>query len=416
MRWSTVNSQFRVKWQESLRNFEEVAMGMNRNQTAPKVLFPGSGKLSDRVRAALQKEDLCLGAPELAALQTEICEGLVRIYPQAARNFTALLLAGKGADAVEAMIGSLVPNNGKALVIVNGVYGERIVAMLRAQGKQPVIVSSDWTSPINLEAVETALTENVGITHVIVTHLETAVGRLNDLPALGAICRRRGVPVLLNAVSSFCAEEIDFECWNLEACAGTASKCLHGLPGVSFVLARKAALETGRRNPEGTHTDLFRLYEEQRDGSAISALPAQICSAMAAAMRELSDDGGWSARRVRYAALSRRIFDGLREQGVEPLLDIDQPSSSVLTAYRIPSGYNSERLYEQLKSAGFVIQTGNEPSDPEIFRVAVMGAIGSKDVARLLACFRQFWTRRSGRLEAARPQTTSKQPVDDLLA
>jgi 2-aminoethylphosphonate-pyruvate transaminase len=391
-------------------------MGMNRNQTAPKVLFPGSGRLSDRVRAALRQEDQRHCESELVALQTEICEGLVKIYPQAARNFTAVLLAGSGADAVEAMIASLVSEAGKPLVVVNGPYGERMIEMLQAQGKQPLVVSSDWTAPMNLEAVEKALDEEGDITHVLATHLETAVGRLNDLPALGAICRRRGVPLLLNAVSSFCAEEIDFEGWNLEACAGTASNCLQGSPGVSFVLARRAALEIGRRDSTIAHMDLFRLYAEQRDGSALSSLPANVCCAMVEAMRELADNGGWRARRVRYATLSRRVFDGLRELGVEPLLDLDQPSSSVLTAYRIPSEYDCARLFDQLKSAGFVIQSGKEPIDPGIFRVAVTGAIGSNDVARLLACFRQFLTRRSEKSEPARPKPQGSRSIDEVRA
>src|SRR5262245_14851995 len=113
-----VRDRFRAGLQNSLRNNKEIAMGMNRNLTAPKVLFQGHGKLSDRVRAALQQEGLPHCESELIALHTEIREGLIKIYPQAARNFTAVLLAGSGADAVEAMIGSLVPEGGKTLVVV----------------------------------------------------------------------------------------------------------------------------------------------------------------------------------------------------------------------------------------------------------------------------------------------------------
>jgi len=380
-------------------------MKSDRNHTSPKLLNPGPVTLSERVRAALLGEDLCHREPEFAALQAEIRESLVNLYSPAARNFTAVLLAGSGTAAVEAMVSSLVPRDGEALVVVNGVYGERMVAMLQAQGKTARVAAADWTEPMNLETVERILAEERKVTHVLAAHHETTTGRLNDLPALGAICRRYGAPLLLDCVSSFGAEEIDFEGWNLEACAGTANKCLHGAPGVSFALARKAALETRRSAATSLYLDLFRYYSEQSNGSTPYTMPAHICYALAEALRELEDGGGWRARRQRYVALSRSVFEGLREQGVQPLLDISRPSSSVLTAYRVPAGYDYTSLHEFLKAAGFVIYAGQGKFNQQIFRIAVMGAINSVDVARLLAYFRQFWNRDASFIKAASATT-----------
>ena len=386
-------------------------MTSNRNYTSPKLLNPGPVTLSERVRSAMLGEDLCHREPEFAALQNEIRQRLGAVYPEAARNFTAVLLAGSGTAAVEAMVGSLVPREGEALVVANGVYGERMAAMLRAQGKTAHVAAAEWTEPMNLGAVERILAEERGVTHVLAAHHETTTGRLNDLPALGAICRRYGAPLLLDGVSSFGAEEIDFDGWNLEACAGTANKCLHGAPGVSFVLARKAALETRRTGATSLYLDLFRYYVEQTSNSTPFTMPAHVCYAMAEALRELEDGGGWRARRGRYAALSRMVFEGLREQGVAPLLDITKPSSSVLTAYRIPAGYDYTRLHEFLKAAGFVIYAGQGGFNQEIFRIAVMGAIDSVDVARLLAYFRRFWSRDAALIESARAKTEKFAPV-----
>src|SRR5262245_60116665 len=106
-------------------------MYSNRNHLAPKLLNPGHVTLTERVRAALLGEDLCHREPEFAALQAEIRKRLVAVYPQARRNFTAVLLAGSGTAAVEAMVGSFVPRGGQALVVANGVYGERMAMMLR---------------------------------------------------------------------------------------------------------------------------------------------------------------------------------------------------------------------------------------------------------------------------------------------
>lgn len=369
---------------------------MNDKQSAkpPKLLNPGPVTLTPRVRAALAGVDLCHREPEFAALQTEIRQRLAAVYPQAAQDYTALLIAGSGTAAVEAMVGSLVPRAGHALVVANGVYGERMAAMLMAQGKAAHCARAAWTEPMDLAAAERTLAAEARITHVLAVQHETTTGRLNDLAALGALCRRFHKPLLLDTVSSFGAEELDLAGWNIAACAATANKCLHGAPGVSFVLARKEAL-TAESGATSVYLDLFRYYAEQEKGSTPFTMPAHICYALAEALGELADDGGWRVRRKRYAALSRKVFDGLRAQGVEPLLDLSEPSSPVLTAYRVPAGYDYAGLHDFLKASGFVIYAGQGKFQDEMFRVAVMGEITDEDVDRLLSAFQRFWNQRA---------------------
>ncbi|HEX4949861.1 MAG TPA: 2-aminoethylphosphonate aminotransferase [Blastocatellia bacterium] len=364
-------------------------MNSSQNRLAPKLLNPGPVTLTARVRAALIGIDLCHREPEFAALQTVIRARLINVYPAAAQDFTALLIAGSGTAAVEAMVGSFVPRQGHALVVANGVYGERMAAMLTAQGKTAHIARAAWTEPMNLAAAEQMLMTEPRITHVLAVQHETTTGRLNDLAALGALCRRFDKPLLLDAVSSFGAEEIDFEYWNLAACAATANKCLHGVPGVSFVLARRDAM-AAESGATSLYLDLFRYFAEQEKGSTPFTMPVQVCYALAEALRELEDAGGWQARRTHYAALSQQVFAGLQAQGIAPLLDLAAPSSSVLTSYRVPAGMNYTSLHAALKTAGFVIYAGQGQFQDEIFRIAVMGDLNAADIERLLAAFAQW--------------------------
>lgn len=361
--------------------------------TARKLLNPGPVTLTSRVRQSLVREDLCHREPEFAALQSEIRSRLASVYPEAIGDFAAVLLTGSGTAAVEAMVGSLVPRNGHALVVVNGVYGLRMAAMLRAQGKAYDAASTGWLSDMNLDAVERRLARNPRVSHVLAVHHETTTGRLNDLRALGGICRRYGVPLLLDAVSSFGGEEIEFEAWNLEACAATANKCLHGVPGISFVLARKRAFEKGVSGATSVYLDLFRHYEEQEKGSAPFTQAVHACHALVEALRELEDAGGWRARRAHYRALSRQVFEGLQAQGVAPLLGLEAPSSAILTAYRLLPGYSYRALHDSLKADGFVIYAGQGDLSEEIFRIAVMGDLGREDIDALLSACERHWRR-----------------------
>ena len=348
---------------------------------APKLLNPGPVTLTDRVRAAMGRPDLCHREPEFASLALDVIARLGGVYGTAAGAHRAVLLTGSGTAAVEAMVGSLVPRDGRALVAANGVYGERIADMLRAHGKAFDVAAAEWTAPIDLDAVETQLATGL-FSHVIAVHHETTTGRLNDIDALGASCRHHGVSLLLDAVSSFGGEEIKFDEWNLEACAATANKCLHGVPGASFVLARDDAFDRSSGSPS-VYLDLHRYRRAQETGYSPFTQSPQVLYALDEALAELADDGGWQARRSRYRGLTDRVRRGLADIGVQPLLAADV-SSSMLTSYDLPAGASYDRLHDRLKDDGYVIYAGQGFLDGRIFRIAVMGDLDAVDMDRVV--------------------------------
>lgn len=360
-----------------------------------KLLSPGPVTLTRRVRESLLREDVCHREPEFSALMGELRARLIGVYPQAATDYTAVLITGSGTSAVEAMVSSFVPHDGQALVVSNGVYGERMGTMLTSQKKTAHIIKSEWTGTIDLAAAEEALKTISGITHVLAVHLETTTGRLNDISRLSALCSRYGVKLLLDCVSSFGGEEIDFENWDVEACAGTSYKCLHGVPGVSFVLARKAAFAKKKTGATSVYLDLFRQYAEQNRNATPFTPAVSLYFALNEALEELTDAGGWRTRRAQYRELTRQVFHGLRSQNIEPLLDIKEPASSLLTAYRIPGGSDYASLHSYLKKAGFVIYAGQGKLAGEMFRIATMGAITAKDIDQLLKAFEGYWSTRA---------------------
>jgi 2-aminoethylphosphonate-pyruvate transaminase len=350
------------------------------------LLNPGPVTLSKRVRQALLGPDLCHREPEFSALQAEIRRRLERVYSETADDFTAVLVTGSGTAAVESMVGSLVERTGKALVVENGVYGERISSILKAQGKEFDTVRSAWTEPIDLAAVERRLRQDNRISHVLAVHHETTTGRLNDLAGLGALCRQRGAALLIDSVSSFAGEQIDFAGWNVEACAATANKCLHGVPGAAFVLVRKRALQERPSAACSVYLDLHSNAKAQDSGYPLFTPSVQALYAFREALRELDEAGGWRVRHDHYAELSRLVRDGLKALGVGQLLDESSCSSS-LTSFLLPEGVVFQRLYERLKQAGFVIYPGQAALKESIFRIAVMGDLCRSDMERFLDAF-----------------------------
>jgi 2-aminoethylphosphonate-pyruvate transaminase len=354
------------------------------------LLNPGPVTLTERVRQSLLREDLCHREPEFAELTLDIKKRLVSVYPEAKNGYEAIMLTGSGTCAVEAMLSTLIPQNGKALVVSNGVYGERIASMVTAHGKRIEVVFSQWHEPMNLIEVEKHLEQDSAITHVIAVHHETTTGRLNDLAKLGQICKSKNVSLLLDSVSSFGAETIEFEDWNLEACAATANKCLHGVPGICFVLVKQSIFES-RPSAAGTlYLDLYRYHQEQLQGYSPFTQAVQIVYALQEALKEMEEMGGWIDRHHRYSHLSQQLRQCLRELGVKTLLE-EQDYSCVLTSFMLPVGYSYERIHDSLKNSGFIIYAGQGGLKKDIFRIANMGDIQLDDTERLLDCLQNLF-------------------------
>jgi 2-aminoethylphosphonate-pyruvate transaminase len=351
-----------------------------------KLLSPGPVTLAADVRAALARADIGHREPECAALTRAIVTRLEAVYAEAARH-RAVLLTGSGTAAVEAMLGTLVPRDGHALVAANGVYGERAATILAAHGTPFTLLRGAWTAPLDVAAVESRLAAG-GVSHVVAVHHETTTGRLNDIAALGALCRRHDVPLLLDAVSSFGSEPIRFEAWNVAGCASTAAKCLHGAPGIAFVLARRDALTPAAGRARSVYLDLALHAEAQASGTWPFTPAVHVLAAFDAALTALVADGGWVGRRVRYAALADRVIDGLAALGLPLLLESRAAYAACLTSFRLPAGVTYERLHDALKRDGFVVYAGQGPLAGTIVRIGVMGEIDRGDVDRLLVSVR----------------------------
>jgi len=347
------------------------------------LLNPGPVTMTAGVRAALAGEDVCHREPEFKELVKRVRTKIANVY--GAPGYTAVLVGGSGTAAVETML-AVIPREAKSLVVANGVYGERIASMLKAQGKTHDVVASPWTSAMDLARAESALASG-SFQFVLAVHHETTTGRLNDVAALGALAKKHGVPLLLDAVSSFAGEDLRWDEWNLEALAATANKCIHGAPGVAFVLVRDAALA----RPSGAtsvYLDLHKHAAEQAKGSTPFTLPTHVSFALETALDELQASGGWRQRHALYTARSQRVRAALRELGVELLLENEAASGATLTAFRLPAGKTYDALHAHLKQHGFVIYAGQGKFDGAIFRIAVMGEIPERDLDRLVASLR----------------------------
>jgi len=354
------------------------------------LLNPGPVSISDGVRKAAVRDDLCHREPEYFALQDRIRSGLLDVYGCGPGEWTCVLLGGSGTMALEAMLSSLLPRKSRLLVIENGVYGERISRIAEIHGIEFEGVKHEWTDAIDFERVAEALSGR-DFTHVAAVHHETTSGRLNDVARLADLCEQRGAELLLDAVSSFGAEAIPFDSPALSACAATANKCLHGIPGSCFVISRKMALAAAAEPPRSLYMHL-PLWAEQQDRQGTPFTPAvNSLLALDRALRELAQQGGWRARHAHYSDLAGQVKRELSGQGVQAVLSPGE-SSCALTAYRLPEGASYDEIHDGLKQRGFVIYAGQGKLVTDMFRISTMGDISHYDMERLLAALSSMFS------------------------
>ncbi|HEY5776803.1 MAG TPA: aminotransferase class V-fold PLP-dependent enzyme [Xanthomonadales bacterium] len=346
----------------------------------PILLNPGPVSLSEGVRSAVARVDLCHREPEYFELQDAVIRGLVNIYQCDPAVWTAVLIGGSGTSALEAMMASLLPTDAHVLVLENGVYGERLSRIASIHGIRSHALKAGWGDAIDLQALGDLLATGQ-YTHVLAVHHETTTGRLNPVDEIAALCTKFNAGLLLDAVSSFGAESIPFAHESLLAIAATANKCLHGIPGLAMVLCRQTALDQGIE-PRTLSLHLPLWAEQQARQSTPFTPPVNGLLGLAQALTELKKQGGWKSRRLRYRKLADRVAETCRQLGVSEWLPA-KDSSCVLRSYHLPVGLTYNQLHDGLKQQGFVIYAGQGDLAAQLFRISTMGEISDYDMARL---------------------------------
>lgn len=346
------------------------------------LLNPGPVNLSDRVRRALLRPDICHREPECADLLARIRRRLCEAF--APQGYTSVLLTGSGTAAVEAAVASSVGEGGAMLVVNNGVYGERIARMARVHGIRVVEVASAWTAPADLAGIEAALRAEPDIEAVALVHHETTTGLVNPVEAVGRLARAAGKLFVVDSVSGLGGEPIDLAAAGVDLCVGTANKCIQGTPGIGFVLVRREAMDRLAAVPaRSVYLALHANWQAQERGDTLFTPAVQTAYALDEALAELLEEtvAGRIARYGRAAALLR---DGFARLGLSCLLPPELRSHTI-TALDLPRGLTYAELHDRLKARGFVVYAGQGPLASRIFRVANMGDVSLDEYREFLA-------------------------------
>ncbi|MGD0860781.1 MAG: 2-aminoethylphosphonate--pyruvate transaminase [Terracidiphilus sp.] len=362
--------------------------------TTDKLLFtPGPLTTSATVKAAMLRD---AGSRDRDFIETvrEIRERLLSIggaaSPRDGGTYECVLMQGSGTFAIESVISSAIPRDGKLLVLVNGAYGRRIAQMARVHGIETETVETPENLKISPQVVSECLVAAHGITHVAVIHCETTTGIINPIEEIGEIVERAGAVYIVDAMSSFGAIPVDLDAARIDFLISSANKCIEGVPGFGFVLARRNRLLEAKDRARTLSLDLYAQWAGlESDGQFRFTPPTHALLAFHQALLELEAEGGPAGRSARYRANHAALVNGMTEMGFEAYL-APEDLSFIITPFRYPAHprFSFEEFYQQLSQSGFIIYPGKLTAEP-CFRIGTIGRLFPADIEALLAAMRR---------------------------
>ncbi len=224
------------------------------------------------------------------------------------------------------------------------------------------------------------------ISHIALVHHETTTGLLNPVAAVAEVAARHGRRVISDATSSLFGEVLDIAQDGIDFVTASANKCLQGIAGISFVLARRTALDALKDQPRrSVYLDLYGHYSAQDQDNTPFTPAVQVFHALRQALAELAAEGV-EARIERYAANARVLREGMTRLGFEILVP-EGARSNILTTFRLPPGLSYDPLHDAMKRRGYIIYAGQGDIRTYAFRVANMGTLTPRDMEGVVAAF-----------------------------
>jgi len=355
-----------------------------------KLLFtPGPLTTSRTVKQAMLRD---LGSRDFGftTLVHEIRQRLVALGGVSEEEYTAIPMQGSGTFGLEAVVSSTIPLDGKLLVIVNGAYGRRILKIASVLKVPATALTYPENRKPDPHEVEAILDTDGAITHVAIVHCETTTGIINPVEEIGGIVQQRGLRYFVDAMSSFGALPLNLAEAGIDYLVSSANKCVEGVPGFCFVLARLDSLLETRGYARSLSLDLLAQYEGlEANGQFRFTPPTHALIAFHQALQELEDEGGIEGRAARYRANYETLVAGMRAMGFHEYLR-PEDQSYIITSFRYPDhpNFSFAEFYRRLNDKSYVIYPG-KVSTEDCFRIGTIGRIFEADICALLAAIRQ---------------------------
>ncbi len=359
-------------------------------QWKDKILFtPGPLTTSRTVKQAMLK-DLGSRDFEFIKIVKEIRQKLLEIAEVADNEYETILMQGSGTFSIEAVLSSTVPPDGKVLLIINGSYGKRMAHICEVLNIQTQLLSYPENTNPDLTKIDRILSEDADITNIAVVHCETTTGIINPIEELGLLAKQYQKSYFVDAMSSFGAVPININQCHIDFLVSSANKCIEGVPGFAFIIAKKSSLLDTEGYARSVSFNILAQWQGlEKNGQFRFTPPTHSLIAFHQALLEFEQEGGVTGRANRYRHNYQTLVQGMRQMGFREYLHPDK-QGYIITSFLYPdhANFDFQLFYETLNNKNYVIYPG-KLSEANSFRIGNIGRIFASDVQDLLAAVKQ---------------------------
>lgn len=347
-----------------------------------KLLTPGPLTTTSSVKEEMLL-DRCTWDNDYKMITQKIRDKLLELAGTDQEEYTTVLMQGSGTFAVEAVMNSTISNQDKVLIVTNGAYGERIVKIANYIGLAFREYSVAYDEYPSEEEIRSILKEDQNITHIVMVHCETTTGILNPLEMISKLSKEFKKTLIIDAMSSFGGMEINVPELGIDYLISSANKCIQGVPGFAFVIARLEKLMNCEGNSNSLSFDLYDQWKQMdKDGKWRFTSPTHVVAAFSKALDELDEEGGIPARFSRYQKNNQRLRERLKKVGFQAYIS-EEKQSPIITTFLFPNDrFNFEHFYTFVKERGYVLYPGKLTNE-NTFRIGNIGEIYEADIEEL---------------------------------
>jgi serine---pyruvate transaminase len=319
--------------------------------------------------------------PGYAALLNEVVDGVRWMFHTSG---DVMVYSSSGTGGMEGAVANVVSAGDKVLVVSVGYFGERFKTILNRFGCTVTSIDYDWGQVARVADVAAALDADPEISAVFMQHSETSTGVVNDIEPVAREVSSRGKLMVVDAISSAGAVDIQMDAWGIDVCIGGSQKALGATPGIAFVAVGEKAWEAHRRSTAPRFYWDWTAYKEafNRPNAESPWTPAiSVLAGLAASIREARKEG-LEAIVNRHIHLSRAVKAGAQALGLE-LMGEDPERAVCVTTVKTPEGYKDSQIVGPLRSKyGIIVAPGQGPLKSKVFRIGHLGWFEPVDILR----------------------------------
>jgi len=353
------------------------------------LMCPGPVNVSARVLEAMMTARIGHREEEFSVLLREIRRHCLELMTLPEEDYRLVVVTGSGSAANESVLCSAIGAHEVVLSLETGEFGRRLGEVSSVYNPETIFHKQAWGTTLDLEAVASIL-ETRHVDWVTMVHHETSTGELQPVREVGALCKRYGVRLFVDAVSSFMADPLDLASCHVTMMTTSSGKALGMPPGIALVVGEKSAFEHLQTLPVRNHyLNLARHYEFLEKLSQTPNTPSiALFVALHEALLAIREDSV-AARYAAHAQRAEHLRAGLRGMGLK-LLRQDAVLSNAVSSIVLPAGVSFEALRDQLRQRGFIVYGGKGPLKDVIFQVSTMGDIDAEDIDGFLSVLREI--------------------------